>query len=102
MNSLTVRIFDEEHKKVDTRFLDICTISGVNAATAQAIFDKMNSVLLSHNISWDNCVGIGADNASVNIGKHNSIMTRVQTIIQQEVLGWKIIQVTNEKLKQRR
>ena len=80
MIPLTVRIFDKEHKKVDTRFLDMCTTSGVNAVTARAIFDKMNSVILSHNISWDKCVGLGVDKASVNIGKHNSIMTRVHSI----------------------
>ena len=79
-NPLTVRIFDEELKNVDTRFLDMCTTSGVNSATARAIFVKMNSVILSHNISRDNCVGVGVGNASVNIGKHSSIMTRVHSI----------------------
>ena len=50
MNPLTVRIFDEDRKRVETRFLDMCTTSGKAAGTAQAIFDKMNAVLNLHNI----------------------------------------------------
>lgn len=77
MNPLTVRIFDLTRTKVDTRFLDMCTTSGVNSATAESIFSKMNEVLVRHNVPWINCVGVGVDNTSVNMGKSNSIMTRV-------------------------
>ena len=40
MNPLTVRIFDINCGKVDTRFLDMCTTRGVDAATAEAILAK--------------------------------------------------------------
>ena len=80
MNPLTVRIFDEDRKRVETRFLDMCTTSGKAAGTAQAIFDKMNAVLNLHNIPWVNCIVVGVDNTSVNIGRHNSIMTRVHGV----------------------
>ena len=40
MNPLTVRIFDDDRKRVETRFLNMCTTSGKAAGTAQAIFDK--------------------------------------------------------------
>ena len=80
MNPITVRIFDLNSCKVGMRFLDMCTTSGTNAATAEAIFEKMDSVLVSHSIPWANCVGVGVDSTSVNIGRHNSIMTRVQDV----------------------
>lgn len=45
MNPLTVRVYDERSQKVDTRFLDMCTTSGTDVATAKAIFYTMISVL---------------------------------------------------------
>ena len=80
INLLTVRIFDEENGKVNMRFLDMCITTGDKAATAEVIFNKINSVLHEHNIPWDNCVGVGVDNCSVNMGRHNSIMTRIRGV----------------------
>ena len=37
----------------------------------------MDEVLTGYNITWMNCVGLGVDNTSVNIGCRNSIKTRV-------------------------
>ena len=34
-------------------------------------------MLQDHCAPWHNCVGVGVDNTSVNLGKRNSIMTRV-------------------------
>ena len=80
MNPITVRIFDIGRDKVDTRFLDMCTTSGVAAATAETIWNKMDQVLSSCDVPWINCVGVGVDNTSVNLGKHNSIKSRVQQV----------------------
>lgn len=71
MNPLTVRVHDEKSQKVDTRFLDMCTTSGTDAATAKAIFDKMSGVLSNYKIPLDNCIGLGVDNASVNTSRQN-------------------------------
>ena len=74
MNPLTVRLFDINTHKVEGRFLDMCSTT---ASTAEAIFNKMDEVINNNGISWHNCVGMSVDNTSVNIGRHNSIKTRV-------------------------
>lgn len=70
MNPLTVKIFDINQGVVSTQFLDICISSGSTAAKMQGVFD-------THNILWSNCVGVGLDNTSVNLGSRNSIKTRI-------------------------
>lgn len=74
MNPLTVRIFELDSGCIGTRFLDMCLSS---SSTAEGIFDVLNTALESRGISWKNCVSLGVDNTSVNVGRHNSIMTRV-------------------------
>ena len=58
MTPLTVTIFDDCRKQVYTRFLDMCTTSGANAATAQVMFEKMNEVLSLHDIPWVHCIAL--------------------------------------------
>ena len=99
MNPMTVRLYDVTHGKIVTRFLDMCLTKGYNciscyfavtycyccviytagmeSATAESIFQKMNEVFQTNEVSWLNCVGVSVDNTSVNLGKINSIMTRV-------------------------
>ncbi len=50
---------------------------GLQSGTAASIFTKMDDVLQSNHIPWANCVGAGVDNTSVNLGRSNSIRTRV-------------------------
>ena len=76
MNPLTVRIFDIRNCHIETRFLDMCLTSGTDGGTAKSIFSAMDNALESRGIPWDNCVAIAVDNASVNMGKHNSIGSR--------------------------
>ena len=58
-------------------YYNILTLAGPHSGTAESIFTKMNSVLQSNHIPWANCVGVGVDNTSLNLGRSNSIMTRV-------------------------
>ena len=59
MNPLTVQIFDIRCQKVCTRFLDMCTTSGVNAATLQAIIDKMKcSINAQHTLGQLHWCGV--------------------------------------------
>ncbi len=53
---------------------------GKESATAANIFKKMADVLDDNGILWNQCVGVSVDNASVNLGKRNSIMTRVESV----------------------
>lgn len=78
LNPLTVKIYDVNRKQVSTRLIDMCTISGRECGTSLALFTKIDSVLVSCGIPWDNCVGFGVDNTSVNLGLRNSLMTHVQ------------------------
>ena len=78
LNPLTVKFFDVSQGKVSTHLLDMCTTSGRDCSTSLAIFNKIDSVLVSHGIPWSNCVGFGVDNTSVNVGLHHSLMTHVQ------------------------
>lgn len=77
MNPLTVRFFDTVHGMVTTQFLDMCMSS---SSTAEGIFSKMQEAISKYDISWTNCVGIGLDNTSVNMGCRNSIKTRIMSV----------------------
>ena len=74
MNPLIVRIFDSNRGKVKTSLLDMCMS---RSGTAEVLFTKVDDVLTAAGLGWDNCVGMALDNASVNLGKSNSIRTRV-------------------------
>ena len=75
MNPMTIRIFDINRGSATARFLDMCMAS---SSSAEGIFTRMNEVLQNNSITWKNCVGLGVDNTSVNMGCRNSIKTGVQ------------------------
>lgn len=74
MNPLTVRLFDIQRGMVCTQFLDMCMSS---SSTAEGIFTRMNEAFATHQVLWENCVGISLDNTSVNMGCRNSVKVRV-------------------------
>lgn len=75
MNPLTVQIYDVNLKRVKTSLLDMCLSSG---STAEKLFQGINDCLAGHRIPWENCVAFSVDNTNVNMGKNNSILTRVK------------------------
>lgn len=77
MNPITVRLFDINRSRVVTEFLDMCLTKGPEAGIADAIFNKIDECLTKHEIRWENCKGFSVDNTNVNIGKSNSIKSRV-------------------------
>ena len=64
---LTVRIYDVNTSRTESRFLDMCVMKGSDSATASSIFQKIDDALSLHGISWINCVGFGVDNTNVNL-----------------------------------
>ena len=73
MNPLTVRVISDRGV-IHTELLDICMSSN---STAERIFSKMQDAFMKHEVSWMNFVGLSVDNISVNVGRQNSIKTRV-------------------------
>ena len=76
MNPLTVRVFDINKQRVTTQFLDMCLTTGKTAGTAETIFSKVDAVMTTCQVPWENCFGVAMDNASVNMGRRNSMKTR--------------------------
>ena len=74
MNPLTVRYFDSNRGKVTSQLLDMCLTS---ASTAESIYVKINDILSLYDIDWKMYIAFGVDNTNVNVGRRNSIRTRV-------------------------
>ena len=49
-----------------------------NIATAEKLFDALETVMEEHEISWDNVVGFASDTANVMVGLHNSVLSHVR------------------------
>ena len=69
-----IHLFDDNKGKVPVQLLDMGACKEV---TAEALFNNINSILRENRVDWKNCVTVGLDNTAVNLGKKNSIMTRV-------------------------
>ena len=54
----------------------MCVMS--KGGTAEELFTTIANCMSAFGIPRDNCVTVGVDNTSVNMGKNNSIKTRVQ------------------------
>ena len=84
MNPVTVRLFDiNQQHKVVTDFLDMCLS---RASTAAAIFSSINDAFVANDVSWDNCVSLGVDNTSINVGKHRSLFVETTKLNPQIML----------------
>ena len=59
---------------VTTAFLDFAVC---NQATAHNSFERIDEKMKLYDINWSKCVAFSSDNASVMMGKTNSIYTRL-------------------------
>ena len=74
MNPVLIRLFDENKGKVPVQLLDM---GACKEGTAEALLNNINSILRENRVDWENCVAVGLEYTAVNVGKKNSIMTRV-------------------------
>ena len=74
LNPVLIRLFDDNKGKVSVQLLDM---GACKEGTAEALFNNINSILRENRVDWENCVAVGLDNTAVNVGKKNSVMTRV-------------------------
>ena len=58
------------HGRVKTSFLEMCLVKD---SLAVGIFGELEKVFETHKIPFENCVGLSVDNASVNVGRFNSL-----------------------------
>lgn len=59
---------------VTTAFLDFAVC---NQATAHNTFERIDEKMKLYDINWSKCLAFSSDNASVMMGKNNSIYTRI-------------------------
>ena len=73
--AILVRLWDDKVVHCVTRFLamPVC-----NIATAEKLFDAINTVMEENAIPWKNVVGYASDTANVMVGEHNSVLSRVR------------------------
>lgn len=77
MNPVTVRIYDVNYSN-QVFILDMCTSTSGTAEALFNVIDSKMSSLLGESNPWLRCTSCGVDNTSVNIGVHNSLMTRIK------------------------
>ena len=76
--AILVRYWDTVLGQAVTRFLGMPVC---NIATAENLFEALDTTMEDHGLPWNNVVGFAFDSASVMVGKRNSVLSRV--IIQQ-------------------
>ena len=74
---LLVWLFDNDLGYVNIQLLGMCCSKSV---TAEILFENIYNALRSNEIDQPSRVGVGLDNISVNLGRHNAIKTQVQEV----------------------
>ena len=68
---------DSSTGRVTTAFLDFAVAI---QATARDTFEALNDKMKIYDVNWQNCLAFSSDNASVMLGKHNSVFQRIAEI----------------------
>jgi hypothetical protein len=72
-----IRYYSQAEKKIVTAFVDL--VSLVHAC-ADDIFNAIKECLAGINLNLKDCVGYGSDGASVMVGEHDSVWTRILAV----------------------
>ncbi|XP_064082008.1 uncharacterized protein LOC135198395 [Macrobrachium nipponense] len=72
---IVVRYFSRAEMRIVTEFLGLFTVSEV---TGEALFSTINRAVQNVGLQLSDCVGFGSDGASVMVGAHNSVWTRIK------------------------
>ena len=75
MNPVTLRIYDVNQHNVVTKFLDMCLSM---SSTSAGIFISTDFVMSNYEIPWSNCIALGVNITSANVGKHKSLIAEVR------------------------
>lgn len=78
MNIACTLLFDvNRSNKVEMKFFDMCSTSGEDASKASTLFDAIDGAMRKRDVDWSNCISVGVDNTNSNIGRHNSLLSRI-------------------------
>ena len=73
--AIVLRVINTDMVCVQNRFLDMPVC---NRATGANLFEVIDVCMKNNGIPWENVKGFSSDNASVMIGKRNSVLSRVR------------------------
>ncbi|CAN7951098.1 unnamed protein product [Ixodes pacificus] len=73
------RYVDPSSGKVKTELLELVQINAADG-TAENVFSSLRECLEAKGIPLKNIIGLACDNASVMVGRHNSVMTRLMEV----------------------
>lgn len=72
-----IRYYSHLEKKIVTAFVDLVTVVH---ACADDLFNAIRDCLREINLELVDCIGYASDGASVMVGEHNSVWTRIAAV----------------------
>ena len=72
-----VRYYSNSQKKIVTAFVNLISVT---RACADDLFDAIKDCLVGIQLRIEDCVGFGSDGASVMVGEHDSVWSRIVAV----------------------
>ena len=83
--AIVLRLINTDLTCVQNRFLDMPVC---NRATGANLFDVIDASMRKYGIPWENIKGFSSDNASVMVGRKNSVLSRVREATKHRVFDF--------------